>query len=157
MKEIQLTQGRVALVDDEDYEYLSQWKWYAKNGRGDLFYAYRAIYNKGVQTLIKMHRLIMEAPSDMEVDHIDRNGLNNQKHNLRICTHHQNQYNKGAHEGGTSKYNGVCYMKGWYVAQISISGKRKFIGRFSSEIDAAIAYDKMARKIYGEFAYLNFN
>ena len=84
MKEIILTQGQVALVDDEDFEYLNQWKWCAIKSR-KTYYTTRTIYIPCKMTVI-MHRIIMNTPLDMTVDHIDHNGLNNQKYNLRICT-----------------------------------------------------------------------
>lgn len=93
MKEIKLTQGKVVLVDDEDYEYLNQFKWYAlKNHR--TYYAQRVIQNNYIKRTLKMHRVIMDTPCGLEVDHIDGDGLNNQKCNLRNCTFAENRKNR---------------------------------------------------------------
>ena len=90
-KEILLTQGQVAIVDDEDYKRISQWKWsYRRNPRSHYGYAYRGMNGHH----ISMHRLIMNAPDDLEVDHIDRNGLNNCRFNLRLATRSQQRANQ---------------------------------------------------------------
>ena len=104
MKTIQLTQGQFALVDDEDYDFLMQWKWQAHKDKST-YYATRVEYGKNIKKGIKMHRVIMNTPRNMETDHKDRNGLNNQKYNLRICTRGQNQTNK--RNWGKSKNKGV--------------------------------------------------
>lgn len=157
MREIKLTQGKVALVDDEDFELLSQWRWfYETHG-----YASRDIYlgggRKNQQSKrIKMHRLIMDCSNDKEVDHIDGNGLNNQKYNLRICTHAENQKNLRRPITSTSGYKGVTWDKNRkkWVAYIW-SGKSINLGGFDSKEKAALAYDKAAEKYHGEFARLN--
>jgi hypothetical protein len=149
MKEIKLTQGKVALVDDEDFEYLNQFKWCAFKGP----FTYYAVKGKGPTT--RMHRLIMKTATGMEVDHIDHNGLNNQRSNLRNCKHAQNQMNKRS--SGTSKYLGVCLTgRGQIIATICIGRKLIYIGAFKTEESAAHAYDIEARKLFGEFANLNF-
>jgi hypothetical protein len=157
MKEIKLTQGKVTLIDDEDYDYLSQWKWFAQKD-GHTYYAKRNLRSKGVHTYPIMHRVIMNTPKGMEVDHIDHNGLNNQKSNLRNCTRSQNQMN--VKPGGESKYLGVYYdKKGKYKyirAMIRINNKNIYLGVFSTEIEAARVYDAVAKKYKGEFANLNF-
>lgn len=156
MKEIKLTQGQVALVDDEDYEYLNQWKWYAQKSRGT-FYACRYTKNE----VLIMHRIILNTPFNMEVDHRDHNGLNNQRHNIRNCTRSQNHMNKDPR--GSSKYLGVSWDKSrnkWrafiQTRQIS-NGKRKtlFNGQYNTEEEAAIAYNEAAKRLHGEFANLN--
>lgn len=153
MKEIPLTQGKIALVDDADYEYLTQWKWCAAVMSKGLVYAKRT--NKGIQ----MHRIIMNASSGIEVDHIDRNGLNNVKTNLRICSHRQNMYNQSIKSNKkASQYKGVHWnlrARKWY-AMIRIEGKNKNLGYFFDELDAALVYDAAARIHHGEFARTNF-
>lgn len=154
MKEIQLTQGKVALVDDEDFESVNQFKWYAQNKRGS-FYAAR----KSSETAEIMHRFLLKPPSGMVIDHIDGNSLNNQRKNLRIVTPRQNSLNRRKGKGATtSKFKGVNwdkFRKRW-VAQIRVFKKHpKRIGVFLSEIEAALAYNEAAIKYHGEFARLN--
>jgi hypothetical protein len=158
MKEIKLTRGKVALVDDEDYDYLNQWKWHALAHHGGGWYVSRHFRDKDGKKSIRMHRLIMNTPEGMEVDHIDHNGLNNQKSNLRNCTNSQNHMNRFPYKGHTSIYKGVYYKTAnkKYVAKIKINQVVIWGGYFKSEIDAAHAYDKLATKYFGEFAVLNF-
>jgi hypothetical protein len=156
MKEIKLTQGLSTQVDDEDFEYLSQFKWYAAKSR-NTFYA-----QKGRNPIIKMHRLIMKTPDNLQVDHQDHNGLNNQRSNIRNCTIADNNRNCTAH--GRCKYLGVCYssniingVKYEYIhASIRINRIPIHLGTFKTEEAAAHAYDKKAKELFGEFANLNF-
>lgn len=153
MKEIQLTQEKVALVDDDDYKWLSGWKWYAQCSRGERWYVVRNL-NPG---RILMHRLILNPPLGYECDHIDGNGFNNQRGNLRVCTTAQNQYNQIPQNGVSSKYKGVSRHKParkWRV-KIRLNGKQIHLGVFHSEIDAAKAYNQAAIKYFGDFARLN--
>lgn len=149
-KQIPLTQGKFALVDDEDYDFLIQWKWYYKT---EGYAARNERTNKGRKT-VRMHRVIMNTPHGMETDHADGNRLNNLKSNLRICTKSENQRNQTPKK---HKHKGAFFDKhdGKWSAHIRINGKPKRIGRFSSEVDAARAYNKAAVEIYGEFAKLN--
>jgi hypothetical protein len=153
MKEINLNKGLIARVDDEDFEYLNQWKWYAlKNGK--VYYAQRNVYINGRPKMVKMHRVIMNTDASMEVDHIDGNGLNNQKINLRNCTHRLNTINRKAH--GKSKYLGVVITKRGYIfAQLKENGYSHYLGSFKNEEDAAIAYNKAAIIYHKEYAKLN--
>ncbi len=153
-KTLELTYGKFAIVDAEDYEWLNRYKWHAvQEGRG--WYA-KTLRRDGMP--LAMHRLIAGAPKGLFVDHIDHNGLNNQKTNLRLCTNQQNQQNRKPNRGGTSKYKGVYWHKQHkkYRASICHNKKRLHLGYFKDEIDAAKAYDKKARELFGEFAYLNF-
>ncbi len=183
MKEIRLGKGEyITQVDDEDYEYLSQWKWFAKDGRGGRFYAYRQEftgqrYSNGDKkyTLIKMHRVILSvSDKNILIDHKDRNPLNNQRSNLRIATSSQNSANRNPLNNRSSKYLGVSIKKIYcknvkkeiihtyirYVAQIKHNLKKKELGTFpltpEGEILAAKLYDEAAKKYHGEFANLNF-
>ena len=152
MKEIQLTQGKTALVDDEDYEYLSQWKWTANFSKGK-FYARRHLGNR---KYLSMHKdLIL---SDLDVDHIDGDSLNNQKYNLRTCTHLQNMQNGKIKSNNTSGYKGVNWYKKYemWVARITVNKNRICLGYFNDVKDAARAYDAAARQYFGDFARTNF-
>jgi hypothetical protein len=154
MKEIQLTQGKVALVDDADFEWLNQWKWCAIK-QGKLYYAIRKFKGKN----LSMHRFVLGTPKGMLTDHRDHNGLNNQRYNLRFATKAQNTYNVSSR--GHSKYLGVSIkqtgrQKGKISAKIQFNRRPTHIGSFPTEIDAARAYDLKAKELFGEFANLNF-
>lgn len=157
MKEIKLSQCKVALVDDEDFEYLNQFKWYA-NFDGNEFYVIRkcpTLTNK--KNSISIHREIMKPPSGMIVDHINHDTFDNRKINLRICTFAENLRNKKIYKNNTSKYKGVNYniqVKKWLV-RISLNNKRIHVGYFLTPIEGAKAYNEAALKYHGEFANLN--
>ena len=155
-REIQLTQGQVAIVDAQDYEWLMQWNWYVLK-RPNAFYAVRQIRKpNGKQRLLLMHRFIAATPKALETDHIDHNGLNNTRANLRICTKAQNQANSRL-RGGTSQFKGVHWFKPTlrWKAQIGLGGKRMSLGYYLQEEDAAKAYNVKAVELFGEFAYIN--
>jgi len=153
MKEIKLTQGQVALVDDEDFEYLNQFKWCAHKN-GNVFYAIKTIYVYGKRTKGKMHNIIMGIKF---IDHVDNNGLNNQRSNLRACTNSENQMNATKRVKATSLYKGVYYCKktGKWKSTIQINGNQIYLGYFIYEVDAANAYNKKAIELFGEFANIN--
>ena len=158
MKEIELNKGYFTQVDDDDYDFLIQWKWRV-NIKKHTCYVYRNTRiggRKGRSITIHIHRLIMHTPPDLVIDHKDHNGLNNQKSNLRNCTRQQNQRNQTGR--GVSKYLGVTYDKDRHVwrANIKIDKDKKWMGRFPTEIEAAVAYDQKAIIYFGEFAHLNF-
>ena len=148
---IKLTQGKYAIVDDEDYINLSKYNWVFNNG-----YAVGAIrvgeygYKKG--GLVMMHRQILSAPENMEVDHRNHDRIDNRKENLRVCTRQENMMNKGTRNG--RKFKGISFHK--------ISGKwsvvflGKWIGYFDTPEKAAREYDKHAKEHYKDFASLNF-
>ncbi|HUU89291.1 MAG TPA: AP2 domain-containing protein [Candidatus Glassbacteria bacterium] len=158
MKIIELTQGQVTLVDDEDFKNLNQFKWWADKIPSGDFYVTRNIKIEKVWKKIKMHRIIMNAQKGQYVDHRDHNTLNNRKSNLRICTTAENGMNRQKGRGAyTSKHKGVSwqkYRKEW-AAYIKVTGKTIHLGRFDNENDAAQAYNVAALKYYGEFACLN--
>ena len=153
MKEIKLTQGQVALVDDADFEILNQFKWSAVKIR-NTFYAARNITVDDKRKLVYMHCEIM---GGKWVDHIKGNGLNNQRYNLRFCTHRENQMNQRKQANTSSVYKGVSWNKGVgkWMAQIKTKGRGIYIGLFIDETDAAKAYNKKAIELFGEFANLN--
>ena len=153
VRRIPLTQGKFALVDAQDYYQLSQFQWFASVS-GNTFYAVRKCGGKPVT----MHRWIMEAPAELVVDHIDHDGLNNCRSNLRLCSPVQNSRNAVSNNGASSKYKGVCRRrktKKWRAA-IKFNKKSYNLGDFTDEIAAAKAYDKKAAEFFGEFACLNF-
>lgn len=156
MKEIQLTRGYVSLVDDTDYDWLMTMKWHAVKNKNK-FYAARGINKDGKVKIYGMHRVILGLTDpSMVVDHIDGDGLNNQRSNLRVCTSHENVRNSKS-RGGASKYKGVSWYrktKKW-VAAITYNRSRKTIGYFHKEEDAAKAYNEYAAKHHGGFAHLN--
>ena len=157
-RKIRLTRGKVALVDDEDFEWLNQWKWQAVKGH-TTWYAYRyPTLPGGKRRLVLMHRAILCPPKEKDVDHKDRNGLNNQRDNLRVATQTQNNQNARSHQGTTSQFKGVHWFKATkrWQSQIKYNGKKIHNGFFLSEIEAAHAYDRAAMKYFGEFARLNF-
>ena len=158
MKEIQLTKGKVALVDDADFEWLNQWKWTA-NEVGRRYYAIRRDWSFPKGKTILMHRLITGASKEFVVDHIDGNTLNNRRSNLRVCSNAQNLANSRT-DWTTNKagYKGVCWKKKErkYSAQITVNYTAIHLGYFTDPIEAAKAYDKAARKHFGEFAKTNF-
>lgn len=158
MKEIQLTRGYVTQVDDEDFEFLMQWKWQVaiRVGRPHLAsYATRTDHKK----MIRMHRVIMNCSKNTIVDHIDGNGLNNQKSNLRICTHAENSVNRKSGINSSSKYLGVSIHRSkghvYWKAQL-IKNKVSVLRKsFKTQEAAALAYNEAAMRVYGQFARLN--
>lgn len=158
-KTIELTRGCVAIVDDEDYERVAAHRWHAMRCKGKWFYAMRrGSRPRGEPRNVFLHWVIAgRPPKGMAIDHIDGDGLNNTRANLRFCTPGQNTWNTRAHKDSTSKYKGVCRPTGrrkWH-ANICIGGKNLFLGAFDQEEDAARAYNGAARAAFGEFARLN--
>jgi len=155
MKEIKLNRGFSAKVDDEDYDFLNQWKWYAFTNKYT-FYAVRQPSRKeGPRKLIFMHRIIINTPENLEVDHIDHNGLNNQKINLRNCTRGQNQKNRINKKVFSSPYKGVFYDRKYIRSVIYLKHKAIHLGTFKTEESAALAYNKAAIQYHKKFANLN--
>lgn len=163
MRVIKLTQGKFALVDNADFEWLNQWKWYAAIDK--THHTHYALTRKSKvingfdPPKLRMHRLILKVKNPkVPIDHRNRNGLDNQRHNLRICKHGENTRNCRRREGGSSKFKGVCALikRGKWRAEIMYNLKSFYLGEFDSETKAAKAYDKKAIQLHGEFANLNF-
>jgi hypothetical protein len=156
MKEIPLTQGKVALIDDEDYERAMKHKWSAhKSSKGPAFYVHCRLNAWNIE----LHRFILglKRGDGIMIDHRNGNGLDNQKSNLRICTSSSNQWNHRKYINNTSGYIGVDYHKSskrWRV-QSSKNSNRIYLGSFNNKRQAVIARDKAVLHLHGEFASLN--
>ena len=153
MKTITLASGENALVDDEDYPLVSQYKW-------QLLHGYPRAWGRtdGKRKNILMHQLIMPCLPCFEPDHIDGNKLNNQRQNLRPATRSQNNANRGPQRNNTTGFKGV-YLKrntGRYLAQIQVNKRIIYLGYHDTPEDAARAYDQAARRYFGPFAHTNF-
>lgn len=146
-----------AMVDDSDYEWLNKLKWYVIHGKRT-YYATRSNDISKSPRNISMHRTILGVTNPKElVDHIDGNGLNNQRSNLRKCNFYQNSANRKRHNGSSSQYKGVTWnrFKNRWMASIASNHKQKFLGYYNDEINAAVAYNEAAMKLHGDFAKLN--
>jgi len=156
-KEIKLTQGKVAIVDDEKFEFLNQWKWYAIFIKVR-WYATRTSATKEGRKQLYMHRIIMNPPPNLETDHIDHDGLNNRKTNLRLVTRSQNNQNRMKRKNKSSQYKGVRWYPNTekWKAEIQINGHQIHLGYFITEHEAALVYNEKAKELFGVFANLNF-
>lgn len=156
MKCIELTKGKVAIVDDGDFERIAQWRWHVdKNG-----YAVRKNYNAdGTKTHILMHRVVLNAAKGIIIDHKNRDVRDNRKENLRICTTGQNIANSKVHKNNLLQVKGVTFSKTAksrpYRAQIRYSNKTRHLGCFGTAEEAHEAYCKAATAAHGEFARFN--
>jgi hypothetical protein len=148
VKEIKLTKGHYALVDDEDFEFLNQWKWYSNHK-----YATR---NLG-KARVFMHRLLLNAPKDKFVDHVNGNPLDNRKCNIRLCTYSENGRNQKLAKHNTTGFKGVSFQEKYksYRVSLNINQKITYLGSYKSAEEAAIIYDIWAIYYFGEFAKTN--
>lgn len=158
MKKIKLTQGKFALVDDEDFEYLNQFKWFAIKDK-NVWYAKKGIYISEDQSMrsIQMGRFLLNPNKKEIIDHINGNGLDNRRKNLRIVNKSQNSQNRRINRD--KKFKGITKRKDRknkpFYASITFNKKTISLGYFASEIEAAKAYNEAAIKYFGEFARLN--
>ena len=159
MKKVKLTQDNYALVDDEDFERVNQYRWHTSFS-GNNYYAVRtqgSTYANN-KKCIMMHRFIFNCPNDKIIDHINHKTLDNRKCNLRICSSQQNSRNRYSLNNCTSKYKGVYYynVNKIYISAIYIKKKKQHLGCYKNDKDAARIYDYFANKYWQKFAYLNF-
>jgi hypothetical protein len=160
MQEIILTTGERTLVSDEDFEYLIQWEW-CPNYHKNITYAMRSDYSTGSRKAIIIHRVIATRMgldiTDKEIDHKDRDGLNNQRSNIRTCNKSQNQQNASKRVDNCSGYRGVRFDRrsNRWAAQIRFQTHAHHLGYFDNEEKAALAYNAAAIRFFGEFAVLN--
>lgn len=153
MRLIPLTKGYSAMVDDEDFERVSELSWHVHIGPRGKVYAVHAVFVNGRSRRIQMHTLLTGILSP---DHIDGDGLNNQKYNLRPATHQQNCWNKRPHRGSSSKFKGVSKSpSGKWKAAIKPSAGTIYLGKFKEECDAAQSYNFAAAELFGKFAWFN--
>lgn len=152
---VPLTRGYVAVIDADDVHLVAGRNWAALvSKRRKAVYAARVITDGGKQTMILMHRLVSDAPDGMVVDHIDGDGLNNRRANIRHCTRSQNNMNVGLRSDNAIRLKGVCLDKrvNRWKAEIRCDGKRKFLGYFETPDRAHAAYVAAAADVHGEFA-----
>lgn len=153
--EVPLTKGYVTLIDDADAEVILRHKWQAKI-LGRTVYAMRTMRINGKPQPVPMHRLLLGQPPGMDIDHIDGDGLNNQRANLRQCTRLENGKNQRRRTTNSTGFKGVHFGGGKFHVQIMVNRKQHHIGAFATAEAAALAYDEAARRLHGEFARLNF-
>lgn len=158
--EVKLTRGLVTIIDAEDFELVSQWKWFANIG-GNTAYAVRKqrIHGTNRQKTVSLHRTLLNAPEGMHVDHINHNGLDNRRENLRLCTPAENRWNSKRQKGSSSDFKGVGKFKDGRAkpwAATICAGKKIYRRCFTTELEAALWYDEKAKEHFGEFAKLNF-
>ena len=156
MKEVQLTQGYTAIVDDEDYERVSKYNWCPTEHHNGVVYVRHVERKDGRNKILYLHRFILNAESGQICDHIDHDGLNNQKSNLRFATNQQNIMNRvknktSNNKPNSSKYKGAVRHNGRWMCLMN-----GYVGMFDSEEECARAYDVKAKELFGEFACLNF-
>lgn len=145
---IELTQGKVALIDAEDYARLSRWNWYYNSG-------YAKAYENGKR--LRMHRVVLDAPEGVQVDHINGDKLDNRKANLRLASEFENQWNRGRRKDNTSGIIGVSWNRRdrLWEARLYFTGQKRFLGTFKNKVEAMLVVDRAKREMHGEFARTN--
>jgi hypothetical protein len=157
MKTIPLTQGLFAVVDDEDFDNLSRYKWQAFKKPHTVYAARTITKPDGSTTTVLMHREILSPASGVLVDHADGDGLNNRRNNLRVCNRSENARNSRIPVTNSTGYKGVSKQGGAFRAYIRHAGRIQHLGRFKTAFEAARAYDAAATKFHGEFARTNLH
>lgn len=158
VKTIKLTKNKETLVDDEDFEMLNKFKWYADKAYGTYYAAryIRSTTSKKGWTSLRMHRAIMGKNKGKEIDHIDGDGLNNKKSNLRVCSHAENMKNRGKQKDNSTGFKGVWYNKrnNKYIAEITVNGKKTWLGQKTTAEEAYKLYAIGCIKYHKEYAKL---
>jgi len=156
--ELPLTKGQVALIDDDDFDEVAHLRWNAYwDPRAKTFYARRGeTVAVGQQVTIRLHRFLLSAPKGVLVDHINHDGLDNRRSNLRLATHQENCRNRRRRHDAGSGFKGVTPNKPGWSAYLRIDGQGIFLGYFRDPVEAAKAYDRAAIERYGAFAFTNF-
>lgn len=150
MKKINLTQGKHALVDDENFDWLNQWKWSISHT-----YASRTMYKPSKKS-IRMHQLVLKVKKGQIIDHINHNTLDNRWENLRVCSAKENQYNSSIRKTNKTGFKGVSiHSSGKYEARIGVNGRKLHLGLFLKAKDAAKVYSQAVLKYHAKFAYQN--
>lgn len=151
--QIHLPCGRIALIDDADAEIASRHKWRSKGSEDDWANGLYVASTKG----LGLHRLVMAPPPGMSVDHINHNGLDNRRANLRLCTTQENARNRRPNRNAKVAFKGVTPTKGKFQASICVGGAHRYLGLHKNLYSAALAYDEAALAEFGEFAHVNFS
>lgn len=159
MKIIKLTKNRFAVVDDADYDRVRKHVWYARKNQTGNWYAATTIRINGKRKQIHMHKFLLNIMGRYPlVDHVDRDGLNNRRCNLRISTHQQNTRHSVKRRGHyTSIHKGVCWSSSdrRWLCQVGLGNRKMYRKMFKNEIDAAKEYNRIAREVFGSYAILN--
>lgn len=153
MRQIPLTKGYSAIVDDEDYDFLMQWKWHVVVGPKHVYAMRNSAPVDGRRHHILMHRVLNDTPEGFDTDHANGNSLDNRRSNLRTATRTQNMWNRAPNRRCASRHKGVSWHRQHrkWVAAIQVNGRRRHIGLFDDEDAAAAAYAARARKEFGDF------
>jgi len=158
MKLIQLSQGKFATIDDEDFEKISKHKWFVKKSCSTFYAVTNIPLGNGKKTIMRMHRYLLGVyDPKIKVDHKNLDGLCNEKSNLRLCTNAENTRNRRASKSSKSGIKGVSWSKsnnGWH-ARVTYNGKEIYLGTFNCRFEASNAYDKKCVELFGEFARPN--
>ena len=152
---VPLTKGYEAIIDAADVPLVDAWNWTAIVGLSNV-YAFRSYWRDKNKRTVYLHRAIMGEPDGLQVDHINCNGLDNRRVNLRLATRSQNQHNRGASSNNTSGFKGVTWHEGnkKWQAQIAFCGKHKYLGGYDTAEAAHAAYAEASSKYHGEFRRL---
>lgn len=155
MKKIPLTQNQVSLVDDEDFDKLNKFKWYADKQLSG-FYARRMSY-QNVRKCIHMSHVIINCPKGKQVDHINHDTLDNRKDNLRVCSNRENSINRRMLSNNKTGYRGVVWHKRdkKFASQIKNKGKHYHLGSYDCKHEAALVYNRKAKELHGKYAFQN--